>query len=117
MKVICTTIPRSPTGEIRDSSPWVTIGAEYVVVSVTAEPGRRVLLRLVTDDDSLGLYESVNFVTADDTVPETWTVQVSEGGMMDFAPASWLTPGFWEAYYDADPAAVDAVNSELQALL
>ena len=55
MKVICTKVPPSPTGEVLDSSPWVRVDAEYVVVSVITEPARQVLLQIVADDGSSGL--------------------------------------------------------------
>jgi hypothetical protein len=116
MKVICTKVPPSPTGEVLDTSPWVTVDAEYEVVSVIAEPARRVLVQIVTDDGSLGLFDSTSFMTVDGTVPEGWTARVGEDGVLELAPTAWLAPGFWEAYYDGDPAAIDAVTSELQRL-
>lgn len=116
MKVICTKVPPSPTGEVLDTNPWVTVDAEYVVASVIAEPGRRVLLQIVTDDGTLGLFDSASFMTTDGAMPVSWTARVGEGGVLELAPAAWLAPGFWEAYYDGEPSAVDAVESELQAL-
>jgi len=116
MKVICTKVPLSPTGEVLDSSPWVTVDAEYDVVSVIAEPARRLLVQIVTDDGSLGLFDSANFMTVDGAMPESWAARIGEGGVLELAPAAWLAPGFWEAYYDGAPSAVDAVESELQAL-
>lgn len=114
MKVICTNVPMSPTGEMLETSPWVTVGAEYRVVSVVAEPARRVLVQIVTDDGSLGLFDSTNFMTVDGAVPERWTARIGEGGVLELAPTAWLAPGFWEAYYDGDSDAVDAVESELR---
>lgn len=116
MRVICTKLPLSPTGETLDSSPWVRVDAEYVVVAVIAEPARRLLLQIETDDGSLGLFDSANFMTVDASIPRRWIARVGEGGVLELAPAAWLTPGFWEAYYDGEPAAVDAVQSELEAL-
>jgi hypothetical protein len=117
MKVICTKLPLSPNGEALESSPWVTLDAEYCVVSLLAEPGGQVQIQIVTDDGrSLGWHHSMYFMTVDGTVPDRWTVQIGEGGMLELAPTAWLAPGFWEAYYDGDPSAVDAVESELRRL-
>ena len=55
MKVICTKVPPSPTGEVLDSSPWVRVDAEYVVVSVITEPARQVLLQIVAAATFTGL--------------------------------------------------------------
>lgn len=109
-------VPLSPTGEVLDSSPWVTVDAEYDVVSVIAEPARRLLVQIVTDDGSLGLFDSANFMTVDGVMPASWTARIGEGGVLEFAPAAWLAPGVWEAYYDGDPSAADAVEAELQVL-
>jgi hypothetical protein len=115
MKVICTKVPPSPTGEALDASPWVTVDAEYDVVSVLAEPDRQVQLQIITDDGrSLAWFDSTNFMTVDGAIPESWTARVGEGGVLELAPASWLAPGFWEAYYDGDPSATDAVEAELR---
>lgn len=116
MKVICTKVPPSPTGEVLDSSPWVRVDAEYVVVSVITEPARQVLLQIVADDGSLGLFDSANFMTIDGAIPETWRARIGEGGVVELAPATWLAPGFWEAYYRGELSAIDAVESELDAL-
>lgn len=117
MKVICTKVPPSPAGEALDASPWVTVDAEYDVVSVLAEPAGHVRVQIVTDDGrSLAWFDSMNFMTVDGAVPERWTARIGEGGVLELAPTAWLAPGFWEAYYDGDPSAVDAVESELQAL-
>lgn len=117
MKVICTKVPPAPTGEVLDVSAWVTVDAEYHVVSVLAEPDRPVQLQIVTDDGrSLAWFESTNFMTVDGAMPESWTARIGEGGVLELGPAAWLVPGFWEAYYDGDPSAADAVEAELQAL-
>lgn len=114
MNVIYIEVPPSPSGETVDASHWVTVDAEYRVVSVLAEPDRRVRLQIVTDDGrSLAWFDSTNFMTVDGAVPESWTAQIGEGGVLELAPASWLVPGFWEAYDDGDPAAADAVETEL----
>ncbi|WP_158607472.1 hypothetical protein [Flexivirga caeni] len=55
-------------------------------------------------------------MTVDGAIPESWTARIGEGGVLELAPAAWLALGIWEAYYDGDPTAVDAVESELQAL-
>lgn len=117
MKVICTKVPPSPSGEALEASPWVTVDVEYMVVSVLAEPDRRVQIQVVADDGrSLAWFDSTNFMTLDGAMPESWTASIGEGGVLELAPTAWLTPGFWEAYYDGDPAAVDAVEAELQRL-
>lgn len=50
MKVICTKLPPAPNGASADTGPWLTVDAEYQVVSVLDEPGRQVQLQIITDD-------------------------------------------------------------------
>ncbi len=100
-----------------EPSSWLTIDAEYHVVSLLAQPGRRVELQLLTDDGhSLAWFDSTAFITVDESVPETWEARIREGGTLTFAPTSWLVPGFWEDYYDGDPEAVEIVETELSKI-
>lgn len=117
MKVICTRLPAPVDGTEVHSSPWVTLDSEYHVVSLLAEPAGRVQLQIVTDDgQSLAWFDSSDFMTVDGNLPGSWTARVGEGGELELAPESWLAAGFWEAYYDGDPTAVEAVSSELEAV-
>ncbi len=117
MKVVCTRVPPSPNGVVLEASPWVTVGAEYHVVSVLAEPHSQVRVQILTDDGrSLAWFDSTDFLTVDGTVPASWAVRIAEAGVLALGPAAWLVPGFWEAYYDEEPSAVGAVESELRAL-
>jgi hypothetical protein len=118
MKVICTTLPPSPDGEPLKSSPWVTLHADYHVLSVLAVPGRPVQIQILTDNGrTLGWYDSEYFMTVDDTVPDSWSVRIGERGVLNLAPTAWLAPAFWDAYYDDDePAAIEAVEAELRRL-
>ncbi|MGO4249451.1 hypothetical protein AB4Y87_19735 [Paenarthrobacter sp. RAF54_2] len=118
MKVRCTQLLAHDGRGQLESSPWLTIDAEYHVLSLTAHPDGRVYLRLLTDDsDSYGLFDSTAFMTVDETVPENWQARIGDGGVLHFAPASWLVPGFWEDYYDGDPAAAEIVKTELRKIL
>jgi len=118
MKVICTKVPAAPAGEVEVESAWVTVDSEYHVASVLAEPDRQVQIQIVTDDGrSLAWFDSTNFMTVDGAMPESWTARIGEGGVLELGPAAWLAPGFWEAYYDGDPSAADAVEEKLRVLI
>lgn len=88
MKVVCTKLPPPPSGEVLDASPWVTVDAEYYVASVLAEPGGQVQIQVVADDGrSLAWFDSANFMTVDRTVPDRWSAQIGEGGVLELVPA------------------------------
>ena len=85
MKVRCTQLLAHDGRGQLESSPWLTIDAEYHVVSLLAHPGGRIQLQLLTDDsDSLGHFESTAFMTVDETVPENWHARIGEGGLLEF---------------------------------
>jgi hypothetical protein len=117
MRILCTKLPAPLDGMFLEASPWVTLHREYFVVSMLAEPGGRVQLQVLTDDRSLAWFDSTNFMTVDGRLPGNWSIRIGEGGALELAPAVWLAPGFWEAYYDGDVTAADAVADELRTIL
>lgn len=106
-------VPLSATGEAQEASPWVTVGRDYPVLSVDIHPTGGASIQLLTDDRrTLGWFAIGDFRTVDSSIPRSW-VAVIDAGMLLLGPAAWLTPGFWEAYYDGDEQAVAAVRHEL----
>ncbi|MDR6637086.1 hypothetical protein [Paenarthrobacter nitroguajacolicus] len=84
---------------------------------MTAYPDRRVDLQLHTDDGrSLGLFDSWGFRTVDGSVSATCEARIGKGGVLEFAPPEWLSPGFWENYYDGDQEAAKIVQTELSKI-
>jgi hypothetical protein len=118
MRVLCTRLPGPVDGVDIEESPWVSLHAEYDVVALLAEPRGRVQLQILTNDGhSLGWFDSDCFLVVDATLPHTWVARLGEDGKLEFAPEAWLTPGFWESFYDGDPTAVELVDSALRRLL
>ena len=107
MSVRCNRIVSPTTGEEMATSPWLTVGREYDVLEVVSEPGREVLLRVVTDESaSPGLWDSRLFTTVETHIPRTWSVVVHADGSVTLGPTAWRSPGFWESYFDGDSEAV-----------
>ncbi|RNL61408.1 DUF2716 domain-containing protein [Nocardioides marmoriginsengisoli] len=59
----------------------------------------------MSNDGTPALFDARGFVTVDDSVPSDWRVEVSDQGTI-LGPAEFLNPGFWEAYFDLNEAAV-----------
>lgn len=107
-------VPLSATGEAQEVSPWVTVGVSYPVLSVHVHPINGAQIQLLTDDrHTLGWFAIDDFRTVDTSIPKGW-VSVLDEGVLELGPAAWLAPGFWEAYYDGDEAAIEAVRHELR---
>lgn len=118
MRVRCIRIPSPVEGAVLESSPWVTVGREYTVLSLIATFKGFIRLQLRIDDErGLRYFASDCFVTVDTSIPPNWIARVRDGGHLEFAPESWQAVGFWESYYDDDPAAREAVDRELLILL
>jgi hypothetical protein len=117
MRVICQRIESPTTGEELSTSSWLTVGKEYVVLSVLASPGKDVSLQIL-DDTGPGpsVWDADLFVTSSDRISSIWTVSIGEEGL-SLAPASWQRPGFWEEYFDGRPDAVAAFEQGRDALL
>ena len=110
-------VPPSATGEAQEASPWVTVGRDYPVLSVDIHSTGGASIQLLTDDRrTLGWFSIRDFRTVDTSIPKNWVV-VIDAGLLQLGPAAWLTPGFWEAYYDGDEQAVAAVRRELRERL
>jgi hypothetical protein len=117
MEVRCVEVPDAPDGTKQDYSYWVTVGKSYTVTSILIKnSGRNSSLQIVDNDRSLGIFDAKYFVTVDETIPSNWVIRLRPSGVMDLGPASWLEWGFWEAYYDDDPAAVAAVRLEVDRM-
>jgi hypothetical protein len=85
---------------------WLRPGVEYEVLDVTAYPGGHVDVRLASEQSGVpALFDSSQFTTVDDTIPASWRMRVTDGGVLRIGPEEWLRPGFWEGYFDDDPEA------------
>lgn len=82
---------RNPvTGEAEDQSPWLQLDHEYDVLEVTAYPGGRVDLRLVSEDAATpALFDAALFMTVDSRVPTMWEARLEEGGVLMAHLSGW----------------------------
>ena len=48
------------------------------------------------------------FMTVDGRLPDSWEARLGEGGVLRLGPREWMKPGFWDAYFDREPTAVEA---------
>lgn len=117
MKVVCRRLVSATIGEQLRSSPWLTIGRQYVVLEIEASPVRGVSFRLEGDEPGPGLWDSRLFELVTENVPSVWTAGLSESGVLTLAPTSWQRSGFWESYFDGVPEAVDVFESARDAIL
>lgn len=118
MRVACVEIRNPVTRELCDQSGWLQVDHEYEVLEVYAYPGERVELRLASDNSGTpALFDSSMFITVDGTLPDSWEVKLEEGGTLRVGPSEWMEPGFWEAYFDRQPHALEVYRRGAQRAL
>lgn len=120
MKVQRREVLPTANGRVQDSISWLPAGRAYTVISVEIAANGDRYLRLFEDDQGdfgLGLCEAQYFETVDESIPSNWVIRLEPKGVIDLSPSSWLTPGFWEDYFDDDPGAIQKLQTELKIIL
>lgn len=112
MRALCVKLISPVSGmEVLDH-PGVNLDEQYDILSILLEPGRGAKFRVLTADGTPALFDAAMFVATAAAIPRNWVMSVREGGVVSFGPESWLQPGFWERYFDGDPDAVAAFDTE-----
>ncbi len=118
MRVSCVRIINPATGQSAVDSHWVTIGSDYVVLTIDVFPDEHGSVRILTNwDEGPGVFDPSMFVTVDPSLPPNFACVIREGGDIELGPAAWLRPGFWEDYFDDEPRAVAEYGRELATIL
>jgi hypothetical protein len=114
MRVRCIQTPTSEIESAESRSPWLTLGREYVVLSVLADTNGQVLYRLISDDQRTpALFAATQFKVISSGIPSCWRIRIPIEGGLELAPEAWLSPGFWESYFDGDEEAETAFRAAL----
>lgn len=117
MRVVCTALRSQAVGQPVSYDSWLELDAEYDVLEIHAGPDRRVLLRLMAGDAGTpALFDAAAFLVVDRKMPDCWEASVDEGGLLYIGPPEWREPGFWEAYFDREPAAVKTYHDVLDRI-
>jgi hypothetical protein len=102
-----------PPGE-RQPSGWlpdIRVGNEYDVLVFSVDDRDQALLRLDIGD-SPPLYDRRMFVTTSSRIPANWVATVDRHGKIEAGPQAWQEDGFWDSYFDGEPAAVQVFMAE-----
>jgi hypothetical protein len=93
----------------------VTRGREYLVLAAFAEPLRTALplgLQILDDAGHPSWWPASMFATTSTVIPPNWIANVDEEGDLHLGPAAWIVRGFWEAFFDGEPEAVEIYKRE-----
>lgn len=87
---------------------WLKPDTLYLVLSVeaTGAGASGTSYRIESEDNRTpALYEPGLFRQVDGQIPSCWIAVQAEGLPLELMPASWAEDGFWERFFDGDPAA------------
>jgi hypothetical protein len=76
------------------------------------------MVRIAGEGDGVPvLYDMKQFEVTSSRLPDNWTVVQSRPGCLDFRPAAWAGPGFWNAHFDQKPEAVASFEEERRKII
>ncbi len=120
MKIKCIRLLDSDGQEVEFSS-WLTLGRIYHVMSIfTDQNGKRSYGIINRHPDGewpqMGSHQAECFEVVSEVVPSNWCEWVRENAS-GASPAAWQAPGFYEAFYDHDPATYPIFERERNIIL
>ncbi len=118
MKIRCTKIFDEHTQQYRDTSLWLTIGKEYLVLSVTIY-AHKVWYNIVNDDSqqSPGSHDAIQFEVISHHIPSNWGIKPGDINLFTLEPRAWSTDDFWDRCFDGDPAALELYWRETNVMM
>ncbi|CAN5363078.1 hypothetical protein BH10PSE19_BH10PSE19_20610 [soil metagenome] len=117
MKVKCKQIINEHTQQQQNTSTWLTIGKEYIVLAIEVYPAKNLYL-LVDDssDQAPGLHDAKQFEVLSHHIPSNWVVNPGDLEVMTVGPKVWQEPTFWEDCYDNHPATLALYKREARII-
>lgn len=117
MKIECIKIFNN-RGEELETSSWLTIGKEYIVLEVLCHMDKGYSYRIVSDDSSSspGVFKATQFRIVNSKQPSNWVTSIKNNGLIVVGPKSWRVSGFWEDCYDQDPKALEIYKREAKII-
>lgn len=108
MRIICEKIIDEIKGDEKDSSPFLTVGKEYVVLGIYIKNHDIQKYLIISDDnDDVPILTNVSqFRITCNRIPKCWRVGLNLNGKLYFAPEEWEKDDFWEDLYDEKPEAI-----------
>jgi hypothetical protein len=121
MKVICRKIISPATNEdLGDSSPWLKVGNEYIVLAIVLGPRFGISIVIQTEeDDEIGFMSANGFEFTDQHIPSSWIIEINEPygeKVISMLPASWSYDSFFEDLDDQKPEAIALFNEEVEKI-
>lgn len=117
MKVKCLKIINEHTQQQQDTSHWLTVGKEYIVLAIQVFPTKNFYL-LVDDSSNQDphLHDAKQFAVLSHHIPSNWTVNPGDLEVVSIGPKVWQEPTFWESCYDGDQESLEIYKREARII-
>jgi hypothetical protein len=98
------------------TSPWLTIGKEYLVLEVVVDEQNGSRFRVISDDAGGPILAwSSEFEAVSDAIPKCWVATFKPPDFLVFSPTAFRG-GFWERYFDDDAGARNEFNEVVKLI-
>ncbi|MGB6976872.1 MAG: hypothetical protein WBE18_05400 [Gammaproteobacteria bacterium] len=118
MKIECKRIISYVTKEdLGDSSPWLKVNEQYVVLALVLTPKKGIGVYIQTEH-----YNEPCFMTLDgfeiltQNIPSNWITEIDENKVVTLLPKSWAYNDFFEDMENQKPEAIKLFNEEVELI-
>jgi hypothetical protein len=97
---------------IETQAVWLRKGKEHVVLAIEQHHDGVAGYRIESEQaEKPMIFEAHQFKICDPKLPSTWVVLGLSGATVRLGPQAFGGEGFWEAYFEGDPKAVEAYGA------
>jgi hypothetical protein len=116
MKVKCNKIYNEHTKNYQETSSWLTIGKEYVVLEIEVRQDKVSFLVPSDSNQQPVLQNAIQFEVLNKKIPNNWQIGPATLAIFVISPRAWQEPGFWENCYDHDPKTLEIYKREARII-
>ena len=104
------------TSRPHESSAWISVGSDYLVLGVYGRSSS-IKLRIIGDDGRTPvLQDAEQFELISRTIPNNWTFRLLDKNEWEITPIAWSSDGFWVSYFNGDAEAKALFRDQVIAM-
>ena len=105
------------TKEELNSSPWIHLNKEYLVLALFVTPRYGVSVYIQTEDnDQPGFFLLDGLEVVSQYLPSSWNTYLDPDNVVKLIPEAWNYESFFEEIADGDLKAVELFNQEAEKM-
>ncbi|CAN5363593.1 hypothetical protein BH10PSE19_BH10PSE19_20650 [soil metagenome] len=116
MKVKCINIYNEHTKEHESKSSWLTVGKEYIVLTIEVRQNKTSYLIVSDSNQQPVLQNAIQFEIVSGKIPKNWQITSGDIVFLVMGPSAWQEPGFWEDCNDHEPKAMEIYKREARII-